>query len=110
MAQRPLSLPHKRGSTFAWAGTANLPAGTWACSSHVEDASGGLIENLTVTLLAPVSPATLHTLALEASAEATADWPVGAARCDLRFEDDSDPPVVLFSPTFYIRVEPEVTE
>lgn len=101
--------PHKRGATLSLAGTVQLPAGTWSASAQVRTATNALVEQLTVTLSAPVSPATAHGILIECTAAQAVDWPVGDLRCDVRFVDASAVPVVVPTPTFVIRVSQEVT-
>lgn len=103
-----VTLNHKRGATFSWAGTAALPAGTWTAHAHIETTSGTLIENLTVTLAAPVAPATAHTIAITATSAASALWPLGSAVMDIKYTSSGG--TVLYSPTCIVKIEAEVTE
>ena len=100
---------HKRGSTLSLAGTVTLPSGTWSASAQVRSASTSLVEQLTVTLTAPESPATAHTILIAGTAAQCADWPIGTLTCDVRFVDASATPVVVPSPTFLIIVTQEIT-
>ncbi len=101
--------PHKRGATLSLAGTVTLPAGSWSATAQVRNSSGSLVQQLSVTLQAPVAPATAHAILIEATADQALTWPLGDLRCDVRFADASDPPVVVPSPTFIIKVQQEVT-
>ena len=89
------------------AGYVNLPVGSWTAISEVKSQTGTLVDNLTVTLTAPVSPAINWTLLLNASATVTATWPLGPLNCDIRFTDGTN---VLYSPTFQIYVQQEITD
>lgn len=101
--------PHKRGATLSLAGTVTLPAGSWSATAQVRNASGSLVQQLAVTLQAPVAPATAHGILIEATADQAATWPLSDLRCDVRFADASATPVVVPSPTFIVRVQQEVT-
>jgi hypothetical protein len=107
---------HKRGATLSLAGTVMLPAGVWTGSCQVkQDVDGvlALIEPLTVRLEAidpaPAAGLPTHNIAIESDSSATADWPVGRLLCDVRFADQSNPPAVIVSETFVIKVAQEVT-
>jgi hypothetical protein len=100
----------KRGATLSLGGTVQLPSGTWTATAQARKPDLTLVEGLHVTLTAPVSPSTLHTLVLEAHSDETNDWPIEALACDIRFADASTPPVVLDSTTFTINVVQEITQ
>lgn len=101
-----VSIEHKRGATFSWAGTVRLPAGTWTATSQVKMPDGSAIENLVVTLLQPVSPSLDHTISLYAWAVQTSLWPLGNAICDIRFTAGTE---VIYCPTFEIQIVEVVT-
>jgi hypothetical protein len=101
------SVTIKRGATLSLAGYVNLPSGSWSAASETRDQSGALVDDLTVTLTAPVSPSIYWTLLIGASATATAIWPVGPLSCDVRFTDGVN---VLYTPTFAINVVQEITD
>lgn len=107
-------ISHKRGDTFSMGGLAKLSAdGTWSASCTVKTVDGDVIEPLTVSLEALIAPdddGNTHTILLEGSSEQAADWPLALLKCDVRFANDSTPPVVAHSPTFVIRCVKEITE
>ena len=105
MATQSVTL--KRGATLSLAGYVNLPAGSWSALSETRNQAGTLVDNLTVTLTAPVSPSIYWTLLIGATATATATWPVGPLSCDIRFTDGTN---VLYTPTFAINVQQEITD
>lgn len=98
----------KRGATFNYAGFVNLPAGTWSASAHVKQADGVLVAVLSVTLTPPVSPETRHAIALNATASATANWPLSKLLCDVRFVEASGN--AIYSPSFVVAVAGHVTD
>lgn len=104
---REYSIDLKKGSTLSLGGTVALPSGTWTAKASVKDVNRVIIDELVVTLTAPVSPATDHTILLEGSATMTADWAYGRRECDIRYQDATG--YVISSPTFYINVVKEIT-
>lgn len=108
---RPISIEHRRGATFSYAGTATLPAGTWTAACSLEKSDGTLVANLAVTLeplALPGANGETHALLLEATAVASAAWPMGAIVGDIVFTDVSG--VVLASPKFTVNVTRGVTD
>lgn len=106
---------HKLGSTLSLAGTVTLPTGTgaWSGSATVKRLESGsytTVEELAVTLEAPGTPGDPHTILLESSSEAAANWPLAKLQCDIRFEDEAVPPLVIYSPTFVINVVQGITD
>ena len=97
----------KRGATLSLAGYVNLPEGPWTATSEVKNSDDVLVDSLTVSLTAPVSPSTIWTLSLSATAEQTIDWPLGPLSCDIRFTNTG---AVLYSPTFIIFMQKEITD
>lgn len=98
----------KRGVTLSLAGTATLPApyGAWTATAQVRNQAGDMVEPLTVTL----TPGDPYGVLVEGDSTKTNDWPIGERlACDVRFTDQSTPPVVLISPTFYLKVAQEIT-
>ena len=100
---------HKRGTTFSYSGLVKLPAGTWtaACKLFNGDA---LVETLTATLVALGSPGAngeTHSLLLEATAAATADWPIAKLNGDIVFTASGG--VVIATGNFRVIVERGVT-
>lgn len=99
---------HKAGGDLSLAGTVELPAGTWSATSQVRDAAGELVTSLAASLQADGDA---YTLLLEATSTQTAGWTEGATLyCDVRFQDNSTPAVVLYSATFAIHVVQAITE
>lgn len=98
----------KRGSTFSLAGYASLPTGDdWTATSEIKDQRGTLVQELTVTIEAPVAPETKWPILLFASAEDASVWPLGALNCDIRFDYNGN---IVYSPTFVINVIANVTD
>lgn len=96
-----------RGDTFSWAGFATLPSDDpWEATSEIRDQKGDLIQELQVTLEAPVAPETKWPILLWASAEDTAEWPLGALTCDIRFVYSIN---VIHSAKFVINVTNQIT-
>ena len=59
-----LVISAKQGGTFHWAGTVNLPTGTWTAQSSVtQQGTSNPFGDLTVTLGTPVSD--LYTIDIE---------------------------------------------
>lgn len=112
MSLTPQTIEHTRGSTFSWGGLVQLPAGTWSATCKVKSADGTTVETLTVTLEALAEPdadGNTHSILIEASSVQTADWAIAKLRCDVRYADNSDPPIVEHSPTFIINSVEEIT-
>ena len=103
------SITFKRGGTFSFGCAVTLPAGTWSAACQLRNQHGDLIQDVTVTLTPPVAPATDHQLLLEADSTATASWPLEALYGDVKFSDDSVPPMVLPSGTFSVIVTEKQT-
>jgi hypothetical protein len=101
--------PIKRGATLSLAGTVELPAGAWSGSAQVRTDKGLLIDTLTVKMSAPVAPATAWSVLIVGDSTKTAIWPFGDLQCDVRFQDASNPPVVLPTETFIVTVERAIT-
>jgi hypothetical protein len=107
-----LVFPLKRGGTLSLAGTKTFPEGsTWSGTAQVRqvDADQTLIDTLAVTLEPGATGSDPHAILVVAASTQTAEWPLERLRCDIRFADDSDPPVVLPTSTFLIDVKREVT-
>jgi hypothetical protein len=104
---RAYTVEVKKGTTFSFGGTVSLPSGTWTAKASVKDVKRTIIDELEVTLTAPVNPSTDHTILLEASATVTGDWVYGRRECDIRYQDSTG--FVISSPTFYIDVVKEIT-
>lgn len=117
MSQDILIISHPRGATFFLSGLVGLPAptGVWSGRSQVrkiaaDGSVGDLLEDLTVTLTPPVAPATKHAIVIEGSSVIAPSWPLEKLRMDLRLADESDPPMVIYSPRFVINVQPTETD
>lgn len=107
---RILSIEHRRGTTFSWAGTATLPAGTWTAASALEKNDGTAVAALTVTLTplgTPGPSGETHALVLEASAAAQAAWPIGTLVGDIVFTEAAG--LVLATSRFTVAVVRGVT-
>jgi len=105
-----VSIKFKRGGTFSYAGLVTLPVGTWTARAQLRRAdSDAIVANLTVTLAAPVAPATAHALLLECSAENTGRWPLERLRGDVIFTDSNLIPVVIPTSTFVVDSTAQVT-
>jgi hypothetical protein len=99
----------KRGGTFGLAGFKTLPAGTWSAAATLQPATGAPI-TLDVTLTPPVDPETRHAITIRAESDVTASWPVGNLQGDIAFYDASDPPVVIPTNTFVVKVVERITD
>ena len=97
----------KHGATLSLFGTVQLPSGVWSARASARTPTGSLLGELTVTLVAPVSPSLLHSISLGASATTTAAWPIGTVLSDIRFQDLTG--TVEFGETFAIEFESEMT-
>ena len=97
----------KAGSTFSYAGTCRLPAGTWLATCQVRSAEEpyALIGTVLVTLGAPVGLDT--PIALYAAASATLGWPVGLHELDIRYQDSTG--AVVHTSTIGLPVVRSVT-
>lgn len=107
---RILSIEHRRGATFSWAGTATLPAGTWSAAAALEKSDGTAVATLAVTLTplgTPGANGETHALTLEASAGAQAAWPIGTLVGDIVFTEASG--LVLATGRFTVAVVRGVT-
>jgi hypothetical protein len=101
----------KRGDTISLAGTVTLPAGgNWHGISEVRTPDRVLVGSFVVTVTPPVAPATAYSVLVEAASTETAGWPVGGLLCDVRFIDDSTPPVVRTFPDFLIQLAAEQSD
>lgn len=98
----------KTGATLSLAGTVSLPTGTWTATSEVKTLDGTLVDVLSVTLAAPVSPSTLWTIQLFADAAVTETWPLGMLNCDIRYIDAGGN--VIYTPTFQFNMVQEITD
>jgi hypothetical protein len=99
----------KRGSTFSYGATFEMPSGAWTAAAQLLSADGTRID-LDVTLTPPVSPATDHVLLIEKNATATSAWPLGFLKGDIKFSDASAPAVRIFTSTFAVEVCEGVTQ
>ena len=98
--------PHKAGDTFSYAGTCQLPAGTWTATAQVRAvADNALLGAIAVTLGTPGSGGT--PIALTAAAADTATWPAGLHQVDVRYADNTG--VVLHTSTIVLPVVRPVT-
>jgi hypothetical protein len=107
MAPPKQSIFLKRGSTFSLGGYVTIPAGEWTATSEIKDNKGTLVQELAVTLEAPVAPNTKWPILLYADAADTAVWPLGPLSCDIRFVSGSN---VIYSPTFIVNMVLEITD
>ena len=100
---------HKRGTTFSYAGQVRLPAGTWSAACKLRNGDA-LVETLTAALsplTAPGANGETHALLLEASASATADWPLAKLQGDIVF---SSAGAAVATGTFYVIVHKSQTQ
>lgn len=97
----------KPGDTFSWGGAVGpLPAGTWSGVSKVRQLDGTLVETLTVTVAAKLTPdadGCTHDVTVLGASNVTDDWPKENLRWDLRLVDGSAPPVKVTFPTVNIK-------
>ena len=107
-----LVYPLKRGATLSLAGEKLLPSGTWSATAKVRrtDAEYTEVDELTVTLEAGATEDDPHSVLIVGTSAQTAGWPLDKLRCDIRFADNSDPPVVIPTDTFIINVLREITD
>lgn len=100
--------PHKAGSTFAFAGTCRLPAGTWLATCELRSTQGEaeLLGSISVTLGATANG--LAPIALHAAATDTATWPVGQHQLDIRYVDSGG--LVVHTSTLLLPVIRAVTQ
>ena len=103
----PKLAPIKAGSTFSYAGTCGLPAGSWTATCQVRsmEAPYALIGTVVVTL--GVAVAGLTPIALLCPASQTASWPEGVQELDIRYTDASG--VVLHTSTVLVPVLRSIT-
>lgn len=102
----------KAGATFSVPLLVRLPSGNWSATSEMRQSDTSLVGVLSVTLASLAEPdaaGNTHSGLLLATSVQTASWPVGAFRCDVRFADTQDPPVVLFSDPFVVDVTQGMT-
>lgn len=101
-------IPFKAGSTFGYAGTCRLPAGTWTATCQLRSTLGdaALLGSIGVTLGASANGVT--PIALHAPATDTATWPVGQHQLDVRYADAGG--TVLHTSTLLLPVIRAVTE
>lgn len=104
------TIDFKRGDTFSYASMLTLPAGTWSAACQIRDLRGSLVQDMTVSLVPPVAPATQHSILIEAPATATALWPLETLQGDVKFSDASAPSVVMHTGSFELNVLKKVTE
>ena len=98
----------KQGSTFHWAGTINLPTGSWtAYASVVQSGTRRLIGDLVVTLGSPTLG--VYPIELFSDNEATALWNVPKLECDILFVDSALIPNIVPTQTFVILVDRQIT-
>lgn len=103
-----MQISAKQGSTFHWAGTINLPTGTWtAYASVVQSGTRRHIGDLVVTLGASV--ADVYPIELYASNTATMLWNIPKMECDILFVDSATIPNIVPTQTFVISVDRQVT-
>jgi hypothetical protein len=102
-----LIYPFKQGDTFSLGMSVILPApaGEWHVASQVRQADGTLVEDLEGTVVQATTPGvTATTGVIKADSDATESWPEEKLKCDVRFYDDSTPPVKVTFPTFIINM------
>jgi hypothetical protein len=99
----------KRGGIFSYGTLVPLASGTtWGVAAQLRDADGNKIADLDATIAPPVSPATTHSVLIVKAATATALWPEALLRGDIKFFDNSNPSVVLYTSTFVVdTIEPQ---
>ena len=99
-----------QGATFSRTGLIKLPAGTWTVAGNVKSQDGTLRSAFTCTLeaITPDSAGNNYSVLIEVDSTSTAEWPVETLVADLKFTDNSDPPVVIISNRFNILVQQAV--
>ena len=103
-----MQISAKQGSTLHWAGTVNLPSGTWsALSSVVQSGTRRQVGDLVVTLGTPILD--VYPIELFADNEATALWNVPKLECDILFVDSALIPNIVPTQTFVILVDRQIT-
>lgn len=103
----------KQGATLSLAGSFKLPAGTWTASSNIEKTDGTLIAAFDVSMeefAEPDEDGNTHGVVLLCTADKAETFVAGQTYvCDVIFTSDDDPPVVLKTETFGIKIVREVT-
>jgi hypothetical protein len=97
----------KQGETLIEPFLMTLDVGNWACTAQVRSATDVLIADLTTTLNAfgsPDSAGNTHSGVLSADSTQTPLWPVGNWLFDIKFFDESTPPVVLIDGPYILQV------
>lgn len=100
-----LIYPLKQGDTFSLGLSVILPApaGEWHVASQVRTATGTLVSELEGSLVQAATPGvTATTGVIKRDSADTVSWPDEKLKCDVRFYDDSTPPVKVTFPTFII--------
>jgi hypothetical protein len=100
----------KRGATLSLAGSLSLPAptGAWSATAQVRTMDGILVEDLTATVTSLGGGQ--YNIQAVGNSQKTSDWPINERLlCDIRFADEDTPPFVIPTPTFFLKVEAEVT-
>ena len=98
----------KVGATFSMPMLVQLPLGHWTGSCHIRKGDNSLVGELLVSLEELDTPdvdGNTHAGLLEATSVQTATWAVGTWRADVRFSDDSNPPVVIYTDPFTVQTE-----
>lgn len=98
----------KVGATFSVPMLVLLPAGTWGAACDIRKGDDTLVGSLTATLEpleTPDADGNTHAGLLQAPSTQTAVWALGTWRADVRFSDNSDPPVVIYTEAFSVTVE-----
>ena len=102
-----VTIQHKRGDTFSYAGTVPLPTASWTGAAQIRR-NDTLVDDLVVTVTAPQAPATEYGVLLEATDEQTELWPIATLLCDVQFTDPATD-FVISTVTFQVKVVKDVT-
>lgn len=103
----------RRGDTLSYGGVVALPAGNWSATCSL-GAVGSIHVNLSPIGPSPNDPTRNEwTIALEASSAETGAWQISPSypktlrevEARIRFQDDSNPPIVKSSAPFKVLIE-----
>lgn len=104
-------ITHKRGDTFSFAGSVELPEGSWSASCQLRAARDDAgVPAATVTCTVGARADGKYPLSLFASSTATAAWEPALLFGDIQFSNaDHTPPQVISTETFTVLVVKDQT-